>query len=811
MIRNYLNITFRNIIKSPIYFIINLLGLSIGMGACFLIIQYVYFESTFDAFHKDSENIYRVIQYSGDGGGADTPVAVASLIPEEFEAVENITHIRKIRGVLESNNGKSISNKEQDMIFAGADFLNIFNFPLLSGDINALSEPNKVFLTKEMADKYFKDLDPLGREVTLFESNFGEIKLEVAGVLENPPLNTNITFNALASMITIEKNNNGQFWATFDNWGWLGFYTFVKLRPGKTITQEQTKAFLDKYIGKEARVQGQVRVELQPLKDIRTNSSLANEYGITKDKNTITFLLVVALFILTMACINYINLTTAKGFERAKEIGVRKNLGATRGNIIGQFSLEALLVNLSALFVAITVVQMIQPWLAYSIGGAFKVTIWETPGVLLLGMIPFILGLTWSVLQPAWLISSFSMVAILKGKVINHGKGLIYRKWSVIFQFSISLTLMVSSFIIYNQVRFLQNKDLGMNIDQLLVVEKPLQAVENYAEKSKLFQTTLNTQSAVAGVSVSGSVPAKGYNYSTSNIYKKGGQPGGLGDNGLWITYIDDTYVDVYDIEMAAGVSGHQGGDQQIKVVINESALRSLNFISAEEAVGTTLVIGGDKPENEFEVIGVMKDYNHNTVKTQYQPILFFVQRNANFFTIKYNSGDDPLKATQRLLKQVKEDYQNIFPDNAFNYFFMDEEFEENYRAESNFGQVMLLFTSLAILLACLGLFGLSLFNLSRRTKEMGVRKTLGATSTSLLVHTSKDFVKLITIATLPALPLAFYLADKWLADYPFKVDITWYSFVIPTVGLMIISLMTAAYHMLKLSNTNPVESLRYE
>lgn len=807
MIRNYLNIAFRNIIKSPIYFIINLLGLSIGMGACFLIIQYVYFESNFDDFHTNSEDVYRIIQYSGDGGGADTPAPVAKLIGSEFEAIEYVVGIREARGVIESRNDKRIANKESGMIFAGKDFFNVFSFPILRGDIDALAEPNNIYITERMATKYFEGLDPVGRQMTLFEGNFGEITLNVAGVLANPPANTNVPCDFVISMITLEKNNNGRFWATFDNWGWFDFYTFVRLSPGAGISDEQKVAFLDKYIGKEERQQAQIRVELQPIKDIRLDASLANELSVTKDRNVITFLLVVALFILTMACINYINLTTAKGFERAKEIGVRKNLGATRRNIVGQFSLEALIVNLSALFVAITTVQLIQPLLAQTIGGAFQISVWANPGIFLMGLIPFIIGLVWSVLQPAWLISSFSMVAILKGKVLNQGKGVIYRKGGVIFQFAISLTLMISSFIIYSQVSFLQNKDLGMNIDHLLVVERPMQQVDNYDKRAINFKSVLNEHSLVENVSISGGVPARGYNYAVNGFYKKGDQPSEKSDNGIWITFIDNAFVDTYNIQLLAGTRAYEGNDTIPRALINESALRPLNLLTAEEAVGITIVNGNDA----FMIIGVLKDYNYSTVKTNYQPTLYRIQQNANYFTVKYNSGDSPLKSTERIIKHVEQAYHEVFPENTFNYFFMDEEFEKNYKSEFNFGRIMLIFTSLAILLACLGLFGLSLFNLSRKTKEMGVRKVLGASSSSLLVHSSMDFIKLIVLAALPALPIAFYLSEQWLADYPFKIDISWVSFAIPTIGLMIISLLTTAYHMIRLSSANPVDSLRYE
>ncbi|MEL7001219.1 MAG: ABC transporter permease [Bacteroidota bacterium] len=807
MIRNYLNIALRNIIKAPIYFIINLLGLSIGMGACFLIIQYVYFESNFDGFHRESENIYRIIQFSSDGGGADTPAPVSKLLKDEFEAIEYVTAVREARGVLESSHGKRFASKQSGMMFATEDFFKVFSFPIIEGDPKALSEPNKVFITEDIATKYFGKSNPIGKEMIIYEGNFGEIKLDVAGILKDAPNNTNIPFTILISMMTIEKNNNGRFWATFDNWGWFDFYTYVRLKPGKRITEEQTIAFLDKYITEEHRIGGGIRMELQRVDDIRLNATLANELSVVKDNNIINFLLIVAIFILTMACINYINLTTAKGFERAKEIGVRKNLGATRRNIVGQFSLEALIVNITALLVAITTVQLIQPFLAYGIGGAFSSSVWSTPGVLLMGMVPFTVGLIWSILQPAWLISSFSMVAILKGKVINHGKGLIYRKWSVIFQFTISLTLMVSSFIIYSQVRYLQNKDLGMNIDQLLVVERPMQAVDSYGDKAIVFKAKLNDYNLVSGVSLSGSVPAKGFNYALNGLRKKGEAIEENVENGVWITYVDDDYVDTYGIKMAAGVSRYEGNDTLKRAVINTAALKPLNFLTAEDAVGQTITGGRD----EFLIIGVMENYNHSTVKTQYQPTLYRLESNANYITVKYNSGNDPLAATQQILREVEREYKSVFPENTFNYFFMDETFEENYKSEFNFGRIMLIFTGLAILLACLGLFGLSLFNLNRKTKEMGVRKVLGATSSSLLVYTSKDFIKLIALSALPALPLAFYLSDMWLAEYPFKVDMTWYAFAIPTVGLMAIALLTTMFHMFKLSNTNPIESLRYE
>ncbi|MEM7108381.1 MAG: ABC transporter permease [Bacteroidota bacterium] len=804
MLSNYFKIAVRNILKSPTYFVVNIMGLSIGMASCILIIHFFMFETSFDQFHTKSSSIYRIVTSSTEGNLASTPVPVAPLLTSEFEEIEAAVRFRESSGILETID-KKVSNLSDNLIMTEASFLKVFNFPLLSGSLSALDRPGMIIITEDMALDYFGNLEVLGKEIDYYEYNFGLLKLSVGGVLQSIPQNSHFRMDALISLKSIESNNS--FWAKFDNWGWSDFYTYAKLRPGTRVSDQSMIDFLDKYIGEEFRLSTNLEVFFQPVEEIHLSTDYGNEYGQNRNALSVYFLLIVGLIILLMAIINYVNLVTAKGFQRAKEVGVRKNLGASKGQLIGQFSLEAFMVNVAAFLLAVTTVQLSMPLLSEYIGGAFTQPLFSNPLVLGAALIPVFIGVVWSAVQPSLLIAAFSMTDIVKGKVSNYGKGLVYRKGSVVVQFVLSLALMTTSYIIYQQVAYFQNKDLGINIEQVIVVERPRQNTEEYGARAQSFKNALTAYSQISAVSASGSIPSGGFNWSTGDLKRTDKSSSNEMDQGISITYIDNEFYEVFEPEIMAGQSKYMGEDLALRALINEAALGPLMFDSPEEALGKTVASDG----LTVKIIGVIKDYNHRSLKISVEPALYLFDTNANFFSVRYNTGDDPTASTKEVLQIIEKEFETIFPDNLFQYEFLDDRFANQYQSEMNFGWVMLLFTVLGIFLAALGLFSLSAYNLSQRTKEVGIRKVLGANTISLLWNLSLDFLKLIFLALLVAVPTAYYLGEKWLEEFTNKISFSITTFLWPIVALMVITLITTAYHMLKLAKTNPVDSLRYE
>ncbi|MTI21420.1 ABC transporter permease [Fulvivirga sp. RKSG066] len=805
MLSNHLIIIIRNLRNSPLYFFLNLLGLAVGIASCMVLLHYTSFEENYDQFQSNYRNKYRLLVSDPGGLGAHTPAPIARLIEEDISQVMTQVQVRNADGILKAKDGqRSVSDQEEQLFFATLGYFKMFNQELLEGDPKLLSEPNHAFITTAVAEKYFgKTSGVVGKEITHFDSNFGENRLVVGGIMANERPDTHLPVRVVMSMNTIA--NNDQFWARFDNWGWMDFYTYVELHEDVELPQTQLNAFLDKHIGRENRERGGLELQLQPLSAIHLSPDVQYNYRTARDPRVIFFLQIVSIFVLLMACINYVNLAGARGLKRAREVGVRKNLGASRFDLIKQFSLESLVINLLACVLALTVTQLLWPVLGQRIGGAFTqpVTNLANPTIII------VLGtaLIWTIIQPSVVIASFPAISSLKGNMSNFGIGKTYRKASVVVQFAVSLTLLITSLVIYQQISFFQNHELGIDIDQKLIIHRPKESVEEYGTKALTFKNQVQHLAMAQVVSISGSVPTKGYNYSTNSLYQERLGPNEVGEYGVNITYIDNDFMELYDAKLIAGESSFEAVSGITKAIINKKALDPLLFENPEQAIGAIIING----EERYEIIGVIDDYQHNSIKQVGQPVLYILENNAQYFTVAYSTGDQPLEATGQILREVQDLYDQTFPDTNFNYTFLDEAFAAQYRYEVFFSQIILVFTSLAMLLAILGLFGLSLYNMERKTKEVGIRKTLGASALSLFVSNTRPFVRLIFVASLMAVPISYWLMERWLSDYTFRIDLQIWSFAIPVLGLMAVALFTISYHLLKLQNTNPVESLRYE
>ncbi|QSE96565.1 ABC transporter permease [Fulvivirga lutea] len=807
MLLNYIKIIVRNLRKSPIYFFLNLIGLSVGIAASILLLHYSFYELSYDDHQQNIENKYRLVVKDDGGISATTPAPVEPLIKDEFEQLKQTTAVRHSEGILKSfdNSGNTVSDIEERVVSVTPGFFQLFNYPLKAGNEKLLNEPLQLFISESLATKYFGDVDPLNRELIFFERNFGELKLNVAGVFSNAKSNTHLPVDAVFSMKTLENSDN--FWAKFDNWGWNGFYTYIELNPASTITQEQSNQFIDKHIGKENRERAGIEVQLQPIKDIHISSGFMNEYQPVRDERIIHFLIAVAIIILFLASVNYINLFTARGLKRAKEVGVRKNMGATKLHLLLQFTTESIIIISLSILLAITIIQLCYPLFNAGFGGAFGESIWANQSVISWVLAPILLVLIWASIQPAIIISSYPMINILKGDLrsVNGKSG--YRKISVIIQFAASALMLTCSLILYQQINYLQNKDLGIDIDQKLLVYKPKESIENYEAKAQSFKNELSKLASTNGVSASGSVPSHHFNWSTNNMHRIDKTADRVGEYGINVTYIDNDYAELYNLKLIAGTDRVNENTSQLKALVNLKGLEPLEIPSVEAALGMKVVNGADT----IEIVGVIENYQHNSILEESKPAIFLFRENAQIFTISYNTGTNSLANTANLIEEVKQIYTQIFPTTNFDYAFLDQKFGEAYAFATFLSRIVIGFTSIAILLAILGLFGLSLYSVERKTKEVGIRKTLGASSISLFWNNLKPFLQMMLLASFIAIPSAYFIGEKWLQEYAFKIDLDVITFLLPTTLLTVIMIGTIAFHLLKLNNTNPVDSLRYE
>ncbi len=803
MLKNYLLTTLRSIAKRKGFTLLNVFGLSIGLAASLLILQYVKDELSFDDFHAQKDNIYRV-EFDAYRDGiqifkcATAFPRVAPMLKADFPEVEDATrlYLRYGGGVVRYN---EVAIKENNLFQVEQNFFSIFSYPLLSG-VAKLDQPNTAIVEKETARKYFGDEDPIGKRI-----KFGDQEeYEITGVMESPE-NSHLKFTFLFSYPTLITLWGEQF----DNaWGWYDFYNYVLLKPASSTQALEAKfpAFIDKYgsdNNRGVKASEQTKFVLQPLEDIHLYSDLIQEAQVNGNGTAVYFLMLIALFILVIAWVNYINLSTARAVERGKEVGIRKAIGAHKGQLIGQFIAEAFVINLGAAFLGLVLVNLTIPafnemadkHLTFSI--FYDVNLWLSLGAL------FLIGSLFSGLYPAFVLSSYQPAKVLKGSMKGSREGLFLRKGLVVGQFVVSVALIAGTLIVYRQLQFMQNRELGINIDQTLVINAPgfLATDSLYGNYLQVYRNSIATHPHVKSFTATSEVPGN------LIFWTNGAQR--IGDdetqrNQMYIMGIDQEFFNTFGNKFLAGRGyAHEFTADSSSVILNRKAVEIFNLQSPDNAIGQKISIGGDT----LNIVGVVENYHQEGLKQDFRPTAFRLRQDArSYFCVKLNSED-----IEQTMAFLKEKYAAIFPNNPFDYFFLDTFFNLQYKNERQFGSVFGFFAGLAIFVACLGLFGLASFTASQRTKEIGIRKVLGSTVASVFFLLSKDFMKLIAIANVIAIPLVWYVMDKWLSGFAFRINMGAWIFVISAVATTLIALVTVSYHSVSAATTNPVKSLRYE
>lgn len=805
MIKNYLTTTVRNILKRKGFSLLNIVGLAIGLSASLLILQYVKDELSYDDFHANADRIYRV-QFDAYRNGerifecATAFPKVAPMMIADFPEVEDATrlYLRYGGGVVRY---EEISIKEDNLFQAEQNFFSIFSYPLLNGEAK-LDQPNTAIIEEETARKYFGVTDPIGKRI-----RFGDQEeYEITGVMRSPE-NSHLKFTFLLSYPTLVT----LYGEGFNNaWGWYDFYNYLLLKPGSDASALEAKfpAFIDKH-GSDPNNPSAIKASertkfiLQPLSSIHLYSDLIQEARVNGNGRTVYFLMIIAFFILVIAWVNYINLSTARAVERAKEVGIRKAIGAHKGQLIGQFLAESLLINLAASILGIALLylaipafnQLADKHLTFSI--FFDINLWLSLAAL------FVIGSLLSGLYPAFILSAYQPARVLKGSMKGSQDGLVLRKSLVVFQFIASVALIAGTLIVFNQLKFMENRELGIDIDQTVVINAPgvVDFDSLYGNYLEVYRNSLASYPEVKNFTAVSEVPGN------LIFWTNGAQR--IGDdesqrNQMYIMGVDYNFFTTFNNKVLAGRTyAHEFTGDSSSVVLNAKAVEVFNLKTPENALGQFIRIGGDT----LRIVGVVDNYHQEGLKQDFRPTAFRLQQNArSYFCVKVET-----QHLDRALGFLQAEYAKVFPNNPFDYFFLDSFFNRQYKNERQFGSVFGFFAVLAILVASLGLFGLASFTASQRTKEIGIRKVMGATVPLIFVLLSKDFLRLVVIANLVAIPLVWYVMNRWLDTFAFRIEIGAWIFIVAAVVTTLVALVTVSYQSLKAALINPVKSLRYE
>jgi putative ABC transport system permease protein len=800
MFRHYLNLAIRNLATSKGYFVINLLGLTIGITSFILITLWIKAETSYDKFHKNADHIYRVDYLLYEEGileqhSASGSAAIAKEMKNMFPEVEKYTRFYRSESLVKCGDK---TFKEKDILFAQSSFFDIFSFPLIDGnpDTNILAI-NHAVITEETARKYFGNENPIGKMLTLD----GKIDFEVTGIVKSVPGNSHLKFDILVSYENLIKDS--KYW---DN-SWVNerVYSYVLLSPGADAKTLETKLpqIPETFIGKSMKEAFYLlEYRLVSLTDIHLKSSISNELEVNGSYRNVVSLGIIACLVLFIAFINYINLATSRSIERAHEVGVRKVAGASKTDLIFQLLTESVLLNLGALVISFTGVLLLLPFFKQVMQSPLHIDYMIV--ILLFGLL-LISGSLLTGLLPAIYISRFAPGVVLKGKKPT-GSVWVSRikNFLVVFQFTISVILITCTITIFRQVNFMRNHDLGFDIDGLIVLDGPriitANSFESYMNGIESFKNEITTLSGVSSISGSSNVP--GTEIKDSRVY---GVPveGRNTEKRIDVYYIDTNFFKTYGLKVLAGDNFNASiKEESDKIILNESALTYYGFNDAVSTPGKILRGGNHK----VVISGVINDFNQQSLKELPSPIAFFNQPANEFYTIKANKA-----GIEGLIPELEKIWTSHYPGNPFNYFFLDDYYNEQYRADERFSGLFLASSILAILIACLGLSGLSSYSITRRTKEIGIRKVNGARIVRILVLLNSDFTRWVILAIVIAVPVAWFAMDKWLSNFAYRIELSWWIFGLSGIIALGIAWLTVSWQSWRAATRNPVEALRYE
>jgi len=802
MFQNYIKIALRNLWRHRVFSGINLLGLAVGMSSFLLIFSYVSFERSYDNFHVRADRIYRIIcdtktqtevLPTGMTSGPTGPAIKAN-----FPEVEQEARIC-FMSFLTQNGTKKF--QENNILGADSTLFAIFSFPFLKGDpTTALRDPFSAVLSESAAQKYFGSSDPIGQALVLD----GHYTIRVTGLMKNIPENSHFHGDILISMSTF----SGRLFGNWDHsWGSFNWFTFLLLKSGASAKQLETKLppFVKEQAADVEKATGMsYTLHLQPLKNVYLGPTL-NNYGqgepIGSKTNTDIFS-IVGVFILLIACINFVNLSTARASERAREVGIRKAIGAIRAQLTLQFLGESILLCIIAFGMAIGLCNILHPVFTGLLGKDIPLKAIGAGGYVgLLFVVSIAIGVLAGI-YPALVMSGFNSIAVLKGRFVSTKNGMAMRQILVIFQFTISTALIIGTIVVFNQLKYMQDQDLGFKKNQMVSID--FHGDSAVQVNMEYIRQQLATVPGVKGLTFSNNVPGN----SPDNWYLQIANPRGdkQGAN-LNFYVIDFNFFQQYAIKLAAGrgFSSAFSTDSTQALILNEAAARSLGYADPIKAVGRKFNMWGGP---EGTIIGIAKDFHYRSLQEAIQPLAFRVLNRGNYSMISLNIAGSHIPQT---IAAIGERWKQLAPERPFQYAFVDEEFAKLYSSEVRFQRVFLYFGLLAIFISSLGLLGLAAYSTIQRTKEIGIRKVLGASVTTIVGLLSKEFLRLVFIALAIASPLAWYAMQKWLLDFAYRTSIAWWVFPLAAGTAVLITFLTVGFYSIKAAVADPVDSLRTE
>ena len=809
MLTNYLKIAWRNLIRNKTFSAINITGLALGMATCLLIGLYVLHELSYDRFHDKADRIVRVTFRANMNGNKINEASVmpptAQTLRLDYPEVLDATRLRTAGALMLTKNGNVV--RENAVVFADSNFFAVFSFPLVAGNPKtALRKPNTVVISETMARKYFGDANSIGKTLTPKNS---DAVLEVTGVMANFPDNSHMHFDFLLSMAGLTE-------ARVNSWMQSEFFTYLVLPSGYDYRRLEAKLpqVVEKYMGPEIQqafgmsftkfreAGNDLGLQLQPLTDIHLHSDFASDLSPSGDIRYVYGFGAIALFMLLIAAFNFMNLSTAGATKRAGEVGIRKVMGSVRSALVGQFLIESLLLTTIALLLAVGLVLLALPTFNTMTNHTLTLNFLTTPG-LLPGLVGF--GLVVGILAgsyPAFFLSSFKPIAVLKGGAgrVSAGKQRVsLRSTLVVVQFCLSFILIVGTMVVSQQLNFIRHTKLGYDKERVLVIHETGRLGKN----EPVFRQQLLRDSRVLNASISGFVPA-GPSYN-NNFLVYGDNRAGQYIKGIRYD-VDERYIPTLGMTMAVGRNfSPEFGTDSSGIILNETAARQLGW--GKQAIDHTITRpDNDGTKNTYRVIGVVRDFHFKSLHERIAPLMMTLGNNSGTVLVSVKTSD-----VSDLLKTIGTEWGAFGVDAPFAYSFLSDDFNAVYQAEQQTGRVLGLFAGLTIFVSCLGLFGLAMFTAEQRTKEIGVRKVLGASVGSIVTLLSKDFLKLVLVAIVIASPIAYYAMHRWLQDFAYKIEIAWWVFILAGLLAVGIALLTVSFQSVKAALMNPVKSFRSE
>lgn len=811
MIRNFLKVAWRNLVKSKGFSAINITGLAAGLACFILIALYVADELSYDRFHEKGDRIYRVNSYIRFGGNeinlAVTSDPMGATLKKDYPQVEEFARIYASSGAKLVKKGDQFLN-EPDVAYADSTIFNVFTLPAVAGETRkALNDPNTVVISESAAKKYFGSAQQaIGQTVETNDN--GSTLFKVTAVIRDIPRNSHFNFNFLFSMDNVDYRL-GDYLSH-------NFHTYLLLREGTDphAFEKNFKQVIEKYVMPQAKQMMQlsslaefekagnrIQYSLMPIRDIHLKSTMFPELGVNGNIQYVYIFSAIALFVLLIACVNFMNLSTARSANRAKEVGIRKVLGTDRRNLINQFLAESTLTSLIAMIVAIGIAALVLPLFNdianKQLSLAFLLN-WKV--LLLLLLLPLVVGLL-AGSYPAFFLSKFQPIVVLKGKLAKGAKGSSLRSALVVFQFFTSIVFIIGTIVVYRQLNFIQTTKIGFNKEQVLVVD------DTYAMKNpEAFKNEVRSLSGVKGASFAGYLPVSNSSRS-DNAFST--SPAFTQESSISMQHwqIDYDYIPLLGMEILKGRNFSQSfGSDSSGIIINETTAR---IMGGGNPIGKKLYYAGDntgKNITEYTVIGVVRNFNFESLRKNVGSLCFTLGKSTGATAFKVNTAD-----LTNLVAQVEQKWRVMAPGLPFRYRFLDDSFDAMYRDEQRVGKVVLVFSLIAIVIACLGLFGLATYMAEQRTKEIGIRKVLGASVGGVIQLLSKDFVRLVFISFVIAVPVAWYVMSKWLNDFAYRINIAWWIFALAGGFALFIALVTVSAQAIRAALANPIKSLRSE